>query len=1060
MTCPRCGSEVSVVSARCRVCSAPLGRRVAASVLTPPPEANEQLTVMPVPADADDGTKVIATPLPAGAADNEGATYMPGVRGNRDDRHTSAPQKPPVQPDDLAPVRPEDAATTFEEAKARPRGDTGPLTIGQAFGNRYHIIKLLGIGGMGAVYQAWDDELAVAVAIKVIRPDVMADPHAAAEIERRFKRELLLARQVTHKNVVRIHDLGEIGGIKYITMPYVDGADLATVHRRDGRLPVSRVLHIARSVVGGLVEAHKAGVVHRDLKPANIMIGPDDDAMIMDFGIARSTGSPTAGAVPGPDTIVRNLRSPATHLDATVYGAVVGTVAYMAPEQAKGLTVDQRADIYAFGLILYDLLVGESRSTKAENALAELQARMKHAPPPVKTLVPEVSADVDRIITRCLEPDPDKRFQTSEELAAALALLDYEGVPIPIPPRFSKKLIASAATVVIGLVTATWYFTWTPPPPKQHDPVTVLIADFDNKTNDPTFDHTLEPMLKLALEGASFISAHDRTRIRAAFSVTPPEKFDEAAARQIGIKQAAGIVLSGSIGPSGGGYDVSLKAVHPITGDVVGSAAGRASGKEQVLATVTKVATTIRKALGDKTSDSAQLLAMRTISANSLDVVSQYAAGVESASKGNYEEARRHFLKAVELDPKFGLGYQGLATMSRNVGKLQESADYAKQAIRYLDGLTERERWSIRGNYYKTTGDYQRCAAEFGELIARYSADTIARNQRALCLGRLRNMRGAMEEMRQAVRILPNHDTLRTNLAFFMDYAGDFPAAEREVKSMKQPSSHALSALALSQFAQGRFEEATETFEKLSAMDAWGKSATPAGLGDLALYQGRFSEAARIFEQGAAADVAAKRTDAAAFKFASLAYVHLMRRQNDAAVAAADKALENSKVIAVQFLAGRLLAEAGSTAKALKLAAALVSELEAEPQAFGKIIEANVAMKKRQFTQAIKLLGEANGALDTWLGHFDLGRAYVEAGAFARADSEFDTCIKRRGEALELLDEDPTYGYFPPVYYYQGRAREGLQTAGFAASYQEYLKIRGKSTEDPLLPEVRKRAGN
>ena len=150
--------------------------------------------------------------------------------------------------------------------------EEGPLNVGQAFGNRYHIIRLLGIGGMGAVYQAWDDELGVAVAIKVIRPEVMADPVAAAEIEKRFKRELLLARQVTHKNVVRIHDLGEIGGIKYITMPYIEGADLSTVLRKEGRLPPGRILRIARSVVAGLTEAHKKDVVHRDLKPANIMI--------------------------------------------------------------------------------------------------------------------------------------------------------------------------------------------------------------------------------------------------------------------------------------------------------------------------------------------------------------------------------------------------------------------------------------------------------------------------------------------------------------------------------------------------------------------------------------------------------------------------------------------------------------------------------------------------------------------------------------------------------------------------------------------------------------------
>src|SRR5262249_39659155 len=173
------------------------------------------------------------------------------------------------------------------------------------FGHRYHVIRLLGIGGMGAVYQAWDSELGVAVAIKVIRPEATVDPAAAADVERRFKRELVLARQGTHKNVARTHDLGEINGIKYITMRYVDGSDLATTLRHAGQLATSRALHIARGIVAGLAAAHKAGVVHRDLKPANIMIEADSgEAVIMDFGIARSTGGSVAPRREGMTTAI------------------------------------------------------------------------------------------------------------------------------------------------------------------------------------------------------------------------------------------------------------------------------------------------------------------------------------------------------------------------------------------------------------------------------------------------------------------------------------------------------------------------------------------------------------------------------------------------------------------------------------------------------------------------------------------------------------------------------------------------------------------------------------
>ena len=319
-------------------------------------------------------------------------------------------------------------------------------------------------------------------------------------------------------------------------------------------------------------------------------------------------------------------------------------------------------------------------------------------------------------------------------------------------------------------------------------------------------------------------------------------------------------------------------------------------------------------------------------------------------------------------------------------------------------------------------------------------------------------MPGAIDEFRQAVQILPNHVTYRGNLALLIDYAGDFEAAEKEVRSIQDPSPHVLQALPLSLLGQGRVQEAIDSYEKIGGMNEWGASFAAAGLGDVALYEGRFADAVGLFERGAAADLTAKNLDAAALKFAALAYANFMRGQSRPAVAAADKALANSTALPVRFLAGRILVEAGAIPKAQALAASLASELAAEPRAYGKIIEGEIAMKKRNFAQAIKTLTEANAVIDTWLGHFDLRRAYLEAGAFIQADSEFDRCIKRRGEVLCLLDEDPTYGYLPAVYYYQGRARQGLGTAAFSDSYREYLKIRGNSTDDPLLTDVRKRA--
>jgi serine/threonine protein kinase/tetratricopeptide (TPR) repeat protein len=943
-------------------------------------------------------------------------------------------------------------------------GQEGPLTVGQPFGPRYRINRVLGVGGMGAVYEAWDSELGVAVAVKVIRPEIAAaDPKAAGEIERRFKRELLLARQVTHPNIIRIHDLGDIDGIKYITMPFIEGADLATILKKDKTLDVDRALRISRGVVAGLVSAHHAGVIHRDLKPANIMIGPHDVPTIMDFGIARSAGGPGQSGAPARLGVrpADLSRTAALAASSTMAGAIVGTVAYMAPEQARGEAVDQRADIYAFGLILYDMLIGGRRSERAVSAVAELKERMVTAPPAPRTIDPTIPEGVDAIIRRCLEPDAANRFATSAELQAAFDRLDSHGKPLPIARRVSGRTLLTAAVVVLAALGSTFYVTrWFSAPVVEPDPVSVLIADLQNETNDPTFTGTLEPMLTRALEGAAFISAYDRNRVRTGLGVVPPQTFDETAARELAVKQGVGIVLAGSVSRRGNGYEVQLKAMHAVTGDVITTARQRASTKEEVLTAAMDVSGDVREALGDSKSESSQLFAGRSVSANSLDVIGHYAAAMQAQSNLKFEEARDSYAKAVALDPQFGLGYQGLAVMSRNLGRIEEAEKYIKEALRYLDSMTDRERFGTRGFYYRMIGDNQQCAKEYEQLVQLYPADTVGHAQRSVCLAAMKNMREAVSEGQRAVDMMPNHVGYRTNLALLKNFAGDFAAAEGEVKAIAHPGVPALVAVAYSQLARGMIAESAATYRRIAEMPGTGASTAAAGLADIAIYQGHYTEALAILDKAVERDVAEKSMSRASIKLTTIGMVHAMRGAKASAIASADQALAYSKTMPVRFLAARVYVEAGAFDKAEALASGLTAELPASPQAHGKIVLGEIALQKGDAREAIRILTEANGLVDTWFGRLALGRAYLEAGAFPQADSEFDRCISRRGEALSLMDEGATYGYFPPVYYYQGRVREQLGTAGFVDSYREYLRIRGSSTEDPLLREVRRRIGN
>ncbi|MGH9411253.1 MAG: protein kinase domain-containing protein, partial [Vicinamibacterales bacterium] len=796
-----------------------------------------------------------------------------------------------------------------------------------------------------------------------------------------------------------------------------------------------------------------AGVVHRDLKPANIAIEKGGDALIMDFGIARSSAAPRAGMARAP----ASARMPtAVVAGATRLGSIVGTVEYMAPEQAQAKDVDQRADIYAVGLILYDMLVGrEQRRRGIPSAFEELRQRMERSPVSARSIAPELPEALDKVIERCLEPDRDKRYPNTEELAADLNRLDDHGEPIPLPRRFTARMIAAAAVLVVALIGGTWWITRTPAPERPHDPVSVVIADFQNGTKDPTFDETLAQTARRALEGASFISAYDRTNIRS-IGVRPPVTLDAAAARDVALKQGLGVVLAGSIEPKGAGYELSVTASQTVTGGKITAKTEYAAGKNQVLAAATTLMAKVRKALGDPTSESAQLFAMRSITASSPEVVKYYVAATEAQAQAKMEDARENYLKAVQLDPNFGLGYQGLAVVSWNLGRPQEASNYIREALRHLDSMTERERFATRGYYDKLIGDNAQCVKEYGDLLARYPGDAIAHNGRAACFYNLRDIPSAVNELTEAVKMLPKHVGLKTNLALLTVLAGHYDTAEQEAKALPQ-NAFTLQVVAYSQLGRGLIAPAVDTYQKIAATGSAGASTAALGLGDVAIYQGRFSEAIGILEKGASQDVAAKNADRAAIKLTSAAYAHLLHGDKPEAIATADRALSDSTSMAVRFLAARVLADAGALDKARAQAESLSAELPAQPRAYGKIIEGVIALNGGKPADAIRILNDANGTLDTWFGRFDLGRAYLAADALPQADAAFDRCIARRGETLTLMDEGPTFGYFPIVYYDQGRVREGLNTTNFADAYHTYLDIRGSSKEDALVSDIRKR---
>jgi tetratricopeptide (TPR) repeat protein len=967
------------------------------------------------------------------------------------------------------PPRPDVAATIVDIKGPRPAPPPGadlPSTrisgtqasqsdvqIGDLLGGRYEVLQLLGEGGMGAVYKARDVELEREVALKVIKPEMAEHP----EILQRFKQELILARQITDRNVIRIFDIGEAGRTKFITMEYLEGEDLHRILKQRGKLDIAEAVDIMEQVASGLAAAHREGIIHRDLKPGNIIRDKSGRVVVMDFGLARTFSG---------DGMTRT-------------GAMLGTIEYMSPEQAQGGDLRASSDIFTVGLILYELLAGVT-PFYAESVIASLLKRTQQRAVPLADIDKNIPGTLSNIVVKCLEKDPAKRYQNGEELDADLRAWQGRGTGKKVSASSMRlrmnrvrelpwQRIAIAGVLILAIAAGiSWYAIRRQQTAKSgaHAPVSVLVGDFANHTGDPVLDDTLEPMLGVALEGASFVNAYSRGDARklAEKLPNPSSKLDEQSARLVAVNQGVNAVITGEINLRGNEYEVSAIALDAVSGKELAKAEIKADNKDAILRDLPGLAEPILKALGDTTPASVQFEAVSGgFTASSLEAVHQDALGIEEQFAGKFQDAFNSFQKAAELDPKFARAYSGMAAMAFNLGRTADAVKYMKLAMEHVDRMTERERYRNRGMYYFTTGDWQNCVQEYTQLVTHYPADRVGQNNLASCYLALRNAPKALEAAKHAVEIVPKGVGQRLNLAFISAFAGDFAESEKDARIAIEISPSAplgFQVLAEAQLGQGELEKAAESYHQLERFGPLGVTTATAGLADLDAYEGKYAEAAHLLEQGATADAAGKMPDNAARKYVALGNIEEIEGHQAAALSDLGKALAASQSIQIKFLAAITYVDAGEFAKAQKLATSLSSELTTEPQAYGKIIAGLIALKRKDPREAVKQITAANSLLDTWIGRFELGRAYLDAGAFTEADSQFDECVKRRGETIELfMDNVPTYAYFPPVYYYQGRVREGMKSEGFADFYETYLSIRGQSSEDPLVPEVRHRIG-
>lgn len=571
------------------------------------------------------------------------------------------------------------------------------LTTGSTFAGRYHIIEELGRGGMGRVYKAVDTEVNEKIALKLIKPEIAADKKT---IER-FRNEMKFARKIRHKNVCQMYDLSKEEGSSYITMEFVPGDDLKSLIRRMGRLSPGQAISLTKQVCDGLAEAHKLGVVHRDLKPQNIMIDQDGSARIMDFGIARSIeGKGITGA-----------------------GVMIGTPDYMSPEQVEGKEVDPRSDIYSLGIIIYEMVTGQT-PFEGDTPFTIGVKHKSEAPKDPKELAPQIPDDLSLIILRCLEKEKERRYRSADELQSELTALD-QGMPTAekiIPKRkpltsreitvtFGLKRLLVPSVIFLGLLVAgfiLWRFVLhkgTPLLPTEKRSIAVI--SFRNQTGDKTYDYlqdTIPNLLITSLEQSGYFRVTTWERLHDLLKQIGKEDttlIDQDLGFELCRMEGVDAIVLGFFTKAGDMFATDVKVLDVNTKSLLKTANSKGEGDGSILRSqIDELSAEISRGIGiSERKIKASQVPIMEVTTSSIEAYEYFIRGRTEFDKFQYDKSRQSLEKAIELDPDFAAAFSWLTMVYDQLGEAKSRDEAIQKAKLYADKATDREKLMIEGAY-------------------------------------------------------------------------------------------------------------------------------------------------------------------------------------------------------------------------------------------------------------------------------------------------------------------------------------------------------------------------
>ncbi len=966
------------------------------------------------------------------------------------------------------------------------------MTIRQII-SHYSILEKLGEGGMGVVYKAEDTRLERFVALKFL-PDEYADDPA---LRQRFLGEARAASALNHPNICTVYEVGEEDSRVFIAMEFLDGSTLKELVQR-GPLPLDQLLAIATDALDGLEAAHREGIIHRDIKLANIFVTRSGRVKILDFGLAKKTGPRRMGAASAAGEASSNV-SDESHMTSGL--AALGTAAYMSPEQALGKPLDERTDLFSFGIVLYEMATGKAPFSGDTTGMLFLSI-LQETPQEPRALNPELPEALQQVIAKCLEKDRQLRYQHASEIHSDLdgvrPILIAPAAETPIaaveerrsdsswpsgnqrststpaasatlatqkPRRRVLKIMSAAGVLTIAIVAANLFHL-------QHRAhalsaqTSIVVADFTNTTGETLFDGTLRQALAIDLGQSPYVNVVSNRRVAGVLKeMEQPAgtRLSREVARQVCQRTNSQAMIAGSIAPDGEGYDIDLQAIECQTDKIIASVAEEARDRQHVLHALDDADKKLRHLLGESLP-SVQNFDKPLIEAttSSLEALQAFSIGESVRQQKGSAEAMPYMKRAVELDPNFAGAYAVLGSIYSNLAQAGLAKENLQKAYELRNRVSERERFRIVSSYYQfVTGESAKVIQNSNDWIRTYPGDAIPHIYLAREFELLGNYAETAQQLREAIRLEPDSFSPYASLILAYMELKKLDEAEATYEAAKAHNIHNEN-LQVSRYLLAFVEGDTVTLGRLVDADQ-GKpgfqdrleieQAVTAG------YYGQIAEERQLFEDAAVAALANGANDSAAEHYIGCAWIDAELGNSSAAREMATKALAISRNRSSMERAALTFARAGEAAQAEALAEELNRQFPVSTLMQNytlPTIRAAIAINRKKPDQAVAMLNRAlpyEYAMDSYANlqpAYVRGLAYLELKDGSKAAAEFEKVIDNPGIVTNSIIGSLSY-----LQLARAEAMAGDMDAA-RTRYQDFLALWKAADPDiPILKQAK-----